>query len=98
MATPMINNLKKVSASYSKLVDPTLYRKLIGSLMYLVNTKLDICFVMNTLSQFMMEMRQEHWVASKQVLRYLRGTVEYGLRYLGDGEVKLQWYTNDPDL
>jgi hypothetical protein len=42
----------------------------------------------------MVEPRQEHWVAAKHVLRYLRGTVEYGLRYLGDGEVKLQGYTD----
>jgi hypothetical protein len=40
------------------------------------------------------EPRQEHWIAKKHVLRYLRGIVEYGLRYLGDGEVKLQVYTN----
>jgi hypothetical protein len=90
MATPMITNLKKVTTSDSELVDPTLYRQLIGSLMYLVNTRQDICFAVNTLSQFMVEPRQEHWVATKHVLRYLRGTMEYGLRYLGDGEVKLQ--------
>jgi hypothetical protein len=42
----------------------------------------------------MVEPRQEHLVATKDVLRYLRGTMEYGLRYLGDGEVKLQGYTN----
>jgi hypothetical protein len=40
----------------------------------------------------MVELRQEHWVATKHVLRYLRGTMEYGLRYLGDDEVKLQGY------
>jgi hypothetical protein len=62
--------------------------------MYLVNTRTHICFAMNTFSQFMVESRQEHWVAAKQVLRYLRGIVEYGLRYLGDGELKLQGYTN----
>jgi hypothetical protein len=36
----------------------------------------------------MVEARQEHWVEAKRVLIYLRGKVEYGLRYLGDGEVK----------
>jgi hypothetical protein len=32
---------------------------------------------------------KEHWVATKNVLEYLRGIVEYGMRYFGDGEVKL---------
>jgi hypothetical protein len=58
MATPMITNLKKVVTSDSELVDPRLYRQLIGSLMYLVNTRPDICFVVNTLSQFMVEPRK----------------------------------------
>jgi hypothetical protein len=39
MATPMVTNLKLLSDSSSDLVDPTMYRKLIGSLMYLVNTR-----------------------------------------------------------
>jgi hypothetical protein len=73
-------------------MEPPLYKQLIGSLMYLVNTRPDICFAVNTLSQFMVESRQEHWVTAKHVLRYLRGTFEYRLRYLGDGEVKLQGY------
>jgi hypothetical protein len=57
MATPMVTNLKKVVTSDSELVDPRIYRKLIGSLMYLVNTKTNICFVMNNLSRFMVEPR-----------------------------------------
>ena len=62
MATPMDANLKKLRefASDSDLIDPTMYRQLIGSLMYLTNTRLDICFAMNTLSQFMSDMRQIH--------------------------------------
>jgi hypothetical protein len=89
MATPMVTNLKKVITSDSELVDPRIYRKLIGSLMYLVNTRLDICFVVNTLSQFMVELRKVHWIVMKHVLRYLRGTMEYGLRYLGGDGVDL---------
>jgi hypothetical protein len=60
MATPMITNLKKVTTSDLELVDPTLYKQLIGSLMYPVNIRPDICFAVNTLSQFMVEPRQEH--------------------------------------
>eukprot|EP00253_Pinus_taeda_P024674 PITA_24674 len=61
MSTPMITNWKKLHASDSELVDPTLYRQLIGSLMYLVNTRPDICFAVNTMSQFMCEPRKVHW-------------------------------------
>jgi hypothetical protein len=43
MSTPMITNWKKLSASDSQLVDATVYRQLISSLMYLVNTRPDIC-------------------------------------------------------
>jgi hypothetical protein len=75
-------------------VDSTLYRQLIGSLMYLVNTRPDICFAVSTLSQFMVEPRRVHWVATKHVLRYLCGTVDYDLDYQrGDG-VRLVGYTN----
>eukprot|EP00253_Pinus_taeda_P012596 PITA_12596 len=86
MAIPMITNWKKMHASNSELVNPTLYRHLISSLMYLVNTRLDICFTINTLSQFRMELGRVHWVAAKHVLRYLQGVVDYGLDYIrGDG-------------
>ena len=52
MATPIETNLKKLSdyALDSDLVDPKMYRQLIGSLMYLVNTRPDICFAVSTLS------------------------------------------------
>ena len=55
MSTPMTLNLKKLCSDESDLVDPTMYRQLIGSLMYLVNTRPDICFVVSTLSQYICE-------------------------------------------
>jgi hypothetical protein len=82
MSTPMVTNWKKIDASISEVLDPTLYKQLIGSLMYLVNTRPDICFAVNTLSQCMVEPRRIHWMAGKHVLRYLCGTIEYGLSYI----------------
>jgi hypothetical protein len=51
MATPMMKNLKKLSdlTSYLYLVDPSMQKESIGSLVYLVNTRLDIFFVVRTL-------------------------------------------------
>jgi hypothetical protein len=66
-----------------------MYRQLIGSLMYLVNTRPDILFAVNTLNQHMVESRQVHWMATKHMLRYLHGIIGYGLRYVSGGDVKL---------
>jgi hypothetical protein len=94
MSTPMITNWKKLSASDSQLVDATVYRQLIGSLMYLVNTRPNICFAVNTLSQYMVEPRSVHMVGAKHILRYVAGTVDFGLDSVrGDG-VSLVGYTD----
>jgi hypothetical protein len=50
MSTPMITNSKTLNSLYSQLVDTTVYRQLISSVMYLVNTRPYICFSMYTLS------------------------------------------------
>jgi hypothetical protein len=50
MNTPMETKLKLLVDTSSELVDATLYRQIIGSLMYLTNTRPDICFAVNTLS------------------------------------------------
>ena len=72
MNTPMETKLKLLVDTLSELIDATLYRQIIGSLMYLTNTRPDICFAVNTLSQFLVEPRHVHLVAAKHVVRYLR--------------------------
>ena len=89
MNTPMTINMKLLSDKSSYFVDPVMYRQLIGSLMYLVNTRPNICFAVNALSQYMVEPRHVHWMATKHMLRYLRGMVGYGLRYVSGGDVTL---------
>jgi hypothetical protein len=87
MTTPMVTNLKKLSdsTSYSDLVDPTMYRKLIGSLMYLVYARTDICFAVSTLSQYLVEAKAVPVGGSKAWYRWI---------WLVSGdEVRLQRYT-----
>lgn len=69
-----------------------MYKKLIGSLMYLVDANLYMCFTMNTLNQFMVESRKNNWIVTRHMLRYLKDIMEYNLRYHENGEVKLQGY------
>ena len=57
-----------------------MYCQMIGSLMYLTNTRPDICFDVNTLSQFLMDLRHVCMVVATHVVRYLKGTIEYGIK------------------
>jgi hypothetical protein len=96
MSTPMVSNLKKLHESNfgSDLVEPSLYRQLIGSLMYLIHTRPDICFVVSAFSQFMSEPRHRHWIVAKHILRYLKGSIAYGLRYTSSGGALLHGYVD----
>ena len=79
MATPMESKLNLMSSASSKMVDATMYRQMIGSLMYL--TRPDICFAVNTLIQFLTNPIHVHLIAAKHILRYLKGTMDNGLKY-----------------
>ena len=68
--------------------------KIIGSLMYLTNTGLDICFAVNTLRQYLVKPRRVHLIAAKNVMRYLKGTIDFGLYHDGDDDYILYDYTN----
>ena len=93
MATPMALNLKLLSYSSSDSVDATsMYRKIIGSLMYLMNMRPYICFTMSTLIQNLTDPRHVHHIATKHILRYLKGTVDYGLRYEANQNINLEGY------
>jgi hypothetical protein len=59
--------------------------------MYLTNTRLDICF---SLSQYPIEPRRVHIVAAKHMMRYLKGTLDFGLYYTRDHDFRLSGYTD----
>ena len=92
MATPMDSNLKLLADDSSELVDVTQYSRIIGSLMYLTNTRPDICFAVNTLSQYLVQLRRVHLIAAKHVMRYLKGIIDFDLYYDGSHEYRLYGY------
>ena len=87
----MENRLKLSKKDESSPVDKTKFRSIIGSLRYLVNTRPDIAFAVGIVSRFMEDPRATHWVAVKQILKYLAGTVNYGFVYKGPS-------VGDPEL
>ena len=62
--------------------------------MYLVHTRPDICYAVNALSQFMCDPKHIHMIAVKHILRYVRGTIAYGLKYTSSGGVMLHGFTD----
>ena len=69
LTTTMASNLKLLSDASSESVDAMMYHQMIGSLMYLTNMRPDICFVVNTLSQYLRDPRSVHLTATKHILR-----------------------------
>jgi hypothetical protein len=67
---------------------------MIGSLVYFKKTRPDICFVVNTLILYMVEPRHFHLIVEKHILRYLKCTIDYGLRYTSDQAISLHGYVD----
>eukprot|EP00253_Pinus_taeda_P025809 PITA_25809 len=92
--TPMEPGLKLSAQSSSPPVDETLFRQLVGSLIYLTATRPDISFAVSYISRFMSAPKADHWIAAKRVLRYVRGTSDYGLLYTRTSDPILSGYTD----
>ncbi|KAJ0621560.1 putative RNA-directed DNA polymerase [Helianthus annuus] len=75
---PMHHKLKLTKEGEGKEVDPTLYRRLIGSLRYLIHTRPDISYSVGVVSRFMEKPKENHLLAVKHILRYIKGSVHYG--------------------
>ncbi|XP_057452797.1 uncharacterized mitochondrial protein AtMg00810-like [Lotus japonicus] len=75
-------------------VDETYYRSLIGCLMYLTATRPDILYVVSFLSRFMHCASEMHLVAAKRVVRYIKGTVTYGVKFQKMPNMKLYGYSD----
>ena len=85
--TPMCTGLKLTKDDESKEVDQTLYRSMIGKLQYVVHTRPDIALAVGIVTRFSAKPKENHMMAIKRILRYLKGTKDYGLWYLNLEEI-----------
>ena len=80
------------------------YARLVGKLMYLANcTRPDVAAAVSHLSRFMSKPTCRHWEQGKRVLRYLKGTMDYCLKYDGSSSpLPTAWqdssYGDGPDM
>ena len=81
VSTPVNPDVKLVA--YEKTDDvrnQKLYQAVVGSLLYLSNkTRPDIAYAVSCVSRFCVKPTKEHWTAVKRILRYLKGTSNFGL-------------------
>ena len=92
--TPIEYNRRLNSHDGESLSDATLYRQLVGSLIYLTVTRPDISYVIHIVSQFMAAPRSPHYVAVLRILRYLKGTIFDGLHFSSHSSLTLQAYSD----
>jgi Reverse transcriptase (RNA-dependent DNA polymerase) len=78
-STPMSAGQALSKFDGSLLQDIHLYRSIVGALQYVTITRSNISFAVNRVSQFMHAPSSTHWQVVKRILRYLKGTIEYGL-------------------
>ncbi|RVW75984.1 Retrovirus-related Pol polyprotein from transposon RE1 [Vitis vinifera] len=65
----------------SPFSNPTLYQSLVGALQYLTITRPDIAHAVNSVSQFLHAPTIDHFLAVKRILRYVKGTLHFGLTF-----------------
>ncbi|GAU17358.1 hypothetical protein TSUD_232340 [Trifolium subterraneum] len=78
---PADTRLKLEVNGSSETVDSTMFRQLIGSLRYLCQTRPDISYAVCYVSRFMSKPLKSHLLAAKRILRYINGTIHYGVLF-----------------
>ncbi|CAA0816600.1 cysteine-rich RLK (RECEPTOR-like protein kinase) 8 [Striga hermonthica] len=94
MTTPMESCLKLAKDGGKLLEDATFFHQLVGSLFYLTITRPNICFGVGVISQFMDKPRETHLIAAKRILRYIKSTLNFGLRYKKDISFSLSGFVD----
>nr|GEW32124.1 hypothetical protein [Tanacetum cinerariifolium] len=91
---PMEPKLKLLKAKDEPEVETTQYRKMVGSLRFLLHTRPDLTYSVGVVSRYMQSLRESLARAIKQILRYFKGTTSFGIKYNHSNEMKLVGYSD----
>ncbi|XP_026458880.1 uncharacterized protein LOC113359470 [Papaver somniferum] len=94
METPMKTTGKLQSNPSENPADQKLYRSMIGSLLYLTATRPDIAFSVGYCAIFQANPKESHLKVVKRIIRYVNGTIDYGLSYSMDTNNRLVSYSD----
>jgi hypothetical protein len=94
VSTPTEFGLKLNKNHKGKKVDNTLYKQIVGSLMYLTATRPNIMYYVSLISRYMENLTEMHLLAAKRILRYLQEIRDFGLFYKKGEKLKLFGFTD----
>ena len=92
--TPMSPNVKLTIDLLGKSVDPSLYRSIIGSLLYLTANRLHISYSVGVCARYQANPKKSHMTALKRIIKYVKTTVEFGVWYSKDTSDVLAGYSD----
>lgn len=94
VCNPIVPGYKMCKDEGGVKVNETYFKQMVGSLMYITSTRPDMMFFVSLISRFMSRPTELHFQAAKRALRYLRGTVNYGILYKKGGVEELVAFTD----
>ena len=91
---PFLSSIKLLEGGFTPLVDNILFRKVIGSLLYLPHLRPDISYVVSDAARYMQEPHELHWKETTRILHYLHGTREFGIDYSASAKLDIFGFTD----
>ncbi|KAK3030496.1 hypothetical protein RJ639_038802 [Escallonia herrerae] len=88
-SVPLEQNHQLALATGPLINDPECYRRLVGRLIYLCFTRPELSYCVHVLSQFMQQLRKEHWEAALRVVHYLKGNLGQGILLSNECNLRL---------
>jgi hypothetical protein len=86
---PFLPGVKLEDGGETPLFGLTLYRQLVGILLYLKHSRPKLSYVVGTVSRFMQESHEIHWKVAKCILQYIQDTITFGIHYASDSTLNL---------
>ena len=92
--TPMSPNVKLIVDLLGKNVDSSLYRSMIGSLLYLPTNRPNISYSVGVYARYQANPKESHMLALKRIIKYVKTIAEFGVWYSKDTNDVLAGYSN----